>query len=120
MGAPVPPPSPRRAPRPTPRPAVVRPSPEARAAALGIRSAPTSSVPGRPGYLPALDGLRAVAVFAVVAYHLGELHGGFLGVDVFFAISGFLITRLLLAERERNGKVALGQFWLRRFKRLVP
>lgn len=73
-----------------------------------------------PGYLPGLDGLRAVCVLAVVAYHLGELRGGFLGVDVFFVISGFLITRLLLAERERTGTVALGAFWRRRFKRLVP
>jgi peptidoglycan/LPS O-acetylase OafA/YrhL len=76
--------------------------------------------PGRPGYIPALDGLRAVAVLAVVAYHLEELPGGFFGVDVFFVISGFLITRLLLAERERNGGIALGSFWIRRFKRLVP
>ncbi|MCU1371047.1 MAG: acyltransferase 3 [Ilumatobacteraceae bacterium] len=76
--------------------------------------------PGRPGYIPALDGLRAVAVLAVVAYHLDELPGGFFGVDVFFVISGFLITRLLLAERERNGGIALGSFWIRRFKRLVP
>jgi peptidoglycan/LPS O-acetylase OafA/YrhL len=78
------------------------------------------SRPGRPGYIPALDGLRAVAVLAVVAYHLDELPGGFFGVDVFFVISGFLITRLLLAERERNGGIALGSFWIRRFKRLVP
>jgi peptidoglycan/LPS O-acetylase OafA/YrhL len=78
------------------------------------------SRPGRPGYIPALDGLRAVAVLAVVAYHLDELPGGFLGVDVFFVISGFLITRLLLAERERRGGIALGSFWIRRFKRLVP
>jgi peptidoglycan/LPS O-acetylase OafA/YrhL len=73
-----------------------------------------------PGYLPGLDGLRAVCVLAVVAYHLGELRGGFLGVDVFFVISGFLITRLLLAERRRTGRIALGAFWRRRFKRLVP
>jgi peptidoglycan/LPS O-acetylase OafA/YrhL len=79
-----------------------------------------SSRPGRPGYIPALDGLRAVAVMAVVAYHLEELPGGFFGVDVFFVISGFLITRLLLSERERNGGIALGSFWIRRFKRLVP
>ncbi|MCB0964819.1 MAG: acyltransferase, partial [Acidimicrobiales bacterium] len=57
---------------------------------------------------------------AVVAYHLDELPGGFLGVDVFFVVSGFLITRLLLAERERSGRVALGSFWVRRFRRLVP
>ncbi|MEO6627595.1 MAG: acyltransferase family protein, partial [Aquihabitans sp.] len=70
--------------------------------------------------MPALDGLRAVAVAAVVAFHLGRLGGGFIGVDVFFVISGFLITRLLLAERERSGRVALGAFWGRRFRRLLP
>jgi peptidoglycan/LPS O-acetylase OafA/YrhL len=74
----------------------------------------------RPGYIPGLDGLRAIAVLAVVAYHLDRLEGGFFGVDVFFVISGFLITRLLLAERERSGTVALGAFWIRRFKRLLP
>ena len=74
----------------------------------------------RPGYLPALDGLRAVSVAAVVAFHLGRLRGGFIGVDVFFVVSGFLITRLLLAEREGTGRIALGAFWGRRFRRLVP
>ena len=74
----------------------------------------------RPVYLPALDGLRAVSVAAVVAFHLGRLPGGFIGVDVFFVISGFLITRLLLAERERTGLVDLVHFWARRFKRLLP
>ena len=58
---------------------------------------PGPAAPTIPGYLPALDGLRAISVAAVVAYHLGRLEGGFLGVDVFFVISGFLITRLLLA-----------------------
>ena len=76
---------------------------------------------GEPsGYWPALDGLRAVSVAAVIAFHLGHLRGGFLGVDVFFAISGFLITGLLLAEVERTGTVALRAFWVRRFRRLVP
>ncbi len=77
---------------------------------------------GRPAprYLPALDGLRAVSVAAVVAFHLGRLRGGFLGVDVFFVISGFLITRSLLVERRATGRVALGAFWIRRFRRLVP
>ena len=74
----------------------------------------------RPVYLPALDGLRALSVAAVVAFHLGRLHGGFIGVDIFFVISGFLITRLLLAERERSGLVDLVHFWGRRFKRLLP
>ena len=74
----------------------------------------------RPTYIPALDGLRALSVAAVVAFHLGLLPGGFIGVDVFFVISGFLITRLLLAEHEASGTVALGAFWSRRFRRLVP
>jgi len=80
-----------------------------------------SDAPGsRPGYLPALDGLRAVAVAAVVAFHLGRLGGGFLGVDVFFVLSGFLITRILLGERERTGRNDLRRFWVRRARRLLP
>lgn len=70
-----------------------------------------------------LDGLRAVAVLLVVIYHLFPawlLQSGFIGVDVFFVISGFLITSLLLRERERNGRIALGPFWIRRARRLVP
>ncbi len=74
------------------------------------------------GRLAGLDGLRAIAVLAVVVYHadLGWLPGGFLGVDVFFVISGFLITTLLLAERERLGRIELRAFWLRRARRLLP
>jgi peptidoglycan/LPS O-acetylase OafA/YrhL len=69
-----------------------------------------------------LDGLRAVAVLAVVLYHLnvGWASGGLLGVGVFFVLSGYLITDLLLAERERDGAIALGRFWLRRARRLLP
>ncbi|MGP8162059.1 MAG: acyltransferase family protein [Candidatus Dormibacteria bacterium] len=69
-----------------------------------------------------LDGLRAVAVLAVVLYHLnvGWASGGLLGVGVFFVLSGYLITDLLLAERERTGAIALGRFWLRRARRLLP
>jgi peptidoglycan/LPS O-acetylase OafA/YrhL len=69
-----------------------------------------------------LDGLRAVAVLAVVLYHLnvGWASGGLLGVGVFFVLSGYLITDLLLAERERRGAIALGRFWLRRARRLLP
>ncbi|MEM8618281.1 MAG: acyltransferase family protein [Actinomycetota bacterium] len=77
---------------------------------------------GRLAYLPALDGLRALAVAAVVAYHLGFgwASGGFLGVDLFFVISGYLITTLLLSERAATGRIGLGDFWVRRFRRLVP
>ena len=70
-----------------------------------------------------LDGLRAVAVGLVVVYHLfppALLPGGFIGVDVFFVISGFLITSLLLREHDTTGRVGLGRFWLRRARRLLP
>ncbi len=76
----------------------------------------------RVPHLPGLDGLRAIAVVAVMIYHANKnwLHGGFLGVEVFFVISGYLITLLLIAEHERSGYVDLKQFWLRRFRRLLP
>lgn len=72
--------------------------------------------------LPGLDGLRALAVGAVLVFHLRAtwLPGGFLGVDVFFVISGFLITTLLLRERARTGRLDLPRFWRRRARRLVP
>lgn len=73
-------------------------------------------------YFPALDGLRAVAVMAVLVYHsgIGWLPGGFLGVEVFFVISGYLITSMLLSERSGSGRVNLGAFWARRARRLLP
>ncbi len=73
-------------------------------------------------YQPALDGLRAVAVAAVVAYHLDAswAPGGFLGVDAFFVLSGFLITSLLLAEWARSKTISLSTFWARRARRLLP
>jgi peptidoglycan/LPS O-acetylase OafA/YrhL len=73
-------------------------------------------------HLPALDGLRGLAVLAVVVYHYRPswLPAGFLGVDLFMVLSGFLITSLLLAEHARAGRVRLGAFWARRLRRLVP
>ena len=69
-----------------------------------------------------LDGLRALAIVGVLVYHLDAawLPGGFLGVDVFFVVSGFLITTLLVREHRRTGRVALSQFWVRRARRLLP
>ena len=77
---------------------------------------------GRGHRLPALDGLRAIAVAAVLAYHAEYrwASGGYLGVDLFFVLSGFLVTGLLLSERGRSGTVSLGRFWTRRIRRLVP
>lgn len=76
----------------------------------------------RVPYLPGLDGMRALAVVAVMVYHANKdwLHGGFLGVEVFFIISGYLITLLIVAEHEKTDGVSLGQFWLRRARRLLP
>lgn len=71
-------------------------------------------------HVPGLDGLRGLAVAAVVAYHLGWLSGGFLGVDVFFVLSGYLVTSLVLAEVEGTGRLGLRAFWGRRLRRLVP
>lgn len=78
--------------------------------------------PRSSGWFGGLDGLRALAVSLVVIYHLfpGVLPGGFIGVDVFFAISGFLITSLLLREADRSGTIRLGRFWRRRARRLLP
>ena len=75
---------------------------------------------GAPQYFPAIDGLRAVAVIAVMFFHGGHLSGGFLGVDVFFVISGYLITGLLLREAARGSGIRLGEFWARRARRLLP
>jgi peptidoglycan/LPS O-acetylase OafA/YrhL len=78
---------------------------------------------GRLGWSPALDGLRAIAVLLVMLFHYGRdawLPGGFLGVDIFFVLSGFLITTLLLQERERSGTISLSRFYARRGLRLVP
>lgn len=74
------------------------------------------------GYRPALDGLRAVAVIAVLCFHggFGWASGGYLGVSTFFTLSGFLITYLLVSETRATGRVAIGQFYARRVRRLMP
>ena len=71
---------------------------------------------------PGLDGVRALAVFAVIAFHeqFAAFHGGFLGVDVFFVLSGYLITDLLAAHWARHGRLDLRGFWIRRARRLLP
>ncbi len=79
-------------------------------------------------YLPGLDGLRGISVLAVLVFHHyligghepGWMPGGFLGVEVFFVVSGYLITSLLLTERRETGRISLRRFWLRRARRLLP
>ena len=87
-------------------------------------SATDQQTPARPKsrYIPALDGLRTLAVVAVVLYHLNLTwaQGGLLGVTIFFVLSGYLITRLLLNEVAKTGRIDLKSFWIRRIRRLVP
>ena len=80
------------------------------------------STPRGIRYIPAIDGLRAVAVIAVMLYHLGFkwIPGGFLGVDLFFVISGYVITRLLLDSIQRSGGLDLRAFYVARIRRLLP
>ncbi len=91
----------------------------------GTRPGAHTAPRGRPisfGFVPALDGLRAIAVFGVMLYHGGApgVGGGFLGVNVFFVLSGFLITSLLLGEWTTRLTIRLGEFWARRARRLLP
>ena len=87
-------------------------------------SAAKEQAPTRPKsrYIPALDGLRTLAVVAVVLYHLNLTwaQGGLLGVTIFFVLSGYLITRLLLNEIAKTGRIDLKSFWIRRIRRLFP
>lgn len=80
------------------------------------------SAAGTPTWRRAdIQGLRAIAVLAVIAYHAGlPLPGGFTGVDIFFVISGFVITEMLLREKVASGTIKLSKFYLRRFRRLMP
>src|SRR5690242_15172479 len=73
-------------------------------------------------YIPGLDGIRALSVLAVIAYHFsfGWARGGFLGVDIFFVLSGYLITSTVLPLKGNQLTVSLGQFWIGRFRRLLP
>ena len=84
----------------------------------GHRAAPKKGV----RYIPALDGLRAIAVLAVIAYHLGVpgCSGGLMGVTVFFVISGYIVTKILLVEYSRTGRISFKDFYIRRAKRLLP
>lgn len=91
---------------------------------MALEHSAATTVPDRPhlAYQPALDGLRGIAIASVLLYHggLGWSRGGFLGVDVFFVLSGFLITSLLVVEEQASGTIALGRFWARRARRLLP
>src|SRR5205807_7238543 len=76
----------------------------------------------RAGFRPEIQALRAVAVAAVVLFHLWPtaVRGGYVGVDVFFVISGYLITQQLAEEIDRTGRVSLTTFWARRIRRILP
>ena len=84
----------------------------------GVDVAPSRS----SNYRPHLDGLRAVAVYLVVAFHarLAGFAGGFIGVDVFFVLSGYLVTSILLRDLGTGGRVDLRRFYARRFRRILP
>lgn len=96
---------------------------EATAAAAPVAATKTSGSRGpERAWIPGIDGLRAVAILLVLAFHLAPdlVRGGFVGVDVFFVISGFLITTGLVREKARTGRIALGTFWAKRARRLLP
>jgi len=85
-----------------------------------VAEAPPASE--RTRYVPQLDGIRAIAVLLVVLFHLNIslFRAGYVGVDIFFVVSGFLITTLVVEERQRSGRISLSAFWARRARRLLP
>src|SRR6187401_3131042 len=87
-----------------------------------VTSAKPGEAEGKKNYLHGIDGLRAIAVVAVLLFHGGiaTFGGGFLGVEVFFVVSGYLITLLMLRERESHGGIDVRAFWRRRARRLLP
>ncbi|OEI67349.1 acyltransferase family protein [Curtobacterium sp. ER1/6] len=100
----------------------VRPTGSSTPVGRGSGATRTTPPPPLTRRAPALDGLRTIAIAMVILYHLHvpQFEGGFIGVTVFFALSGFLITTLLLGEHRRTGRIRLGSFWLKRLLRLYP
>src|SRR5699024_9519084 len=121
-----------RGPPPPPHPFRYSPgSPHPRSSVTvpAVRGTATSAAPthhtdpaAKPGFRPDVQGLRAIAVLLVVLFHAGveTLSGGYVGVDVFFVISGFLITTHLLESLEREGRIRFGRFYARRARRILP
>ena len=89
---------------------------------MAVRGSASIAMPARKAYRPEIDGLRAIAVLAVLVNHLWEpaLPGGFLGVDVFFVISGYVVTSSLIARKDENWRQFILHFYQRHFRRLMP
>jgi peptidoglycan/LPS O-acetylase OafA/YrhL len=104
-----------------PTAAILRTSTSSNDPVRGVQAASSQSVRAL-GQRPALDGVRAIAIVAVMGFHahIGQFRGGYFGVDIFFVLSGFLITSLLVAERETAGRIDFRAFYVRRALRLLP
>src|SRR5699024_12687242 len=96
--------------------------PAARGATASASPPHATDPTAKPGFRPDVQGMRAIAVMLVVLFHAGveTLSGGYVGVDVFFVISGFLITTHLLEGLERDGRIRFGRFYARRARRILP